>query len=48
MNSEYQNTLDREKLLRRLTEKIREEIREAFTEIHISDDDSLAESILSE
>ena len=47
MNSEYQNTLDREKLLRRLTEKIREEIREAFTEIHISDDDSLAESILS-
>ena len=47
MNSEYQNTLDREKLLRRLTEKIREEIREVFTEIHISDDDSLAESILS-
>ena len=46
MNSEYQNTLEKNTLIRRLMEKIKEEMRSQFPDIDIKVDDSLAESIL--
>ncbi len=46
MNSEYQNTLDKESLIRRLTMKIRQEMASFFPSVNISEDDSLAECIL--
>ena len=46
MNSEYQNTQNKEKLLQRLTGKVREEFAEIFPEISFDGDDTLAECIL--
>ena len=46
MNSEYQNTIDKEKLIRRLTGKIRIELKTEYPGVDFSDDDSLAECIL--
>ena len=46
MNSEYQNTQDKDNLLKRLMGKIREEFAEFFQELSFSDDDTLAECIL--
>ena len=46
MNSEYQNTLDKSCMIRRLMEKIKEEIRPVFPGVVIKEDDSLADSIL--
>ncbi|MBR1477529.1 MAG: hypothetical protein IJ608_06170 [Lachnospiraceae bacterium] len=43
MNSEYQNVLDKNKLLLRLIDKIKDEMREAFPEVKYRDDDSLRE-----
>ena len=43
MNSEYQNTQDKDNLLKRLMGKIREEFAEFFQELSFSDDDTLAE-----
>ena len=47
VNSEYQNTLNKENLFRRLTEKIKREMRQTFPDIVIDTEDSLAESILN-
>ena len=46
VNSEYQNTMRKEMMIRRLTEKIREEMQQAFPDIVFKDDDSLAEAML--
>lgn len=46
MNSEYQNVLDKELMIRRLMSKIKEEIRSEFPGVEIKEDDSLAECIL--
>ncbi|MBR2188355.1 MAG: AAA family ATPase [Eubacterium sp.] len=46
MNSEYQNTLNKDQLITRLTGKIKKEMIRAFPSSDIEDDDTLAESIL--
>ena len=46
MNSEYQNTLDKERVLIRLTREIRREMESQFPEIVFEEDDSLAQCIL--
>ncbi|MBR0397274.1 MAG: AAA family ATPase [Eubacterium sp.] len=46
MNSEYQNTKDKEKLIDRLTGKIKRELEKAFPDIAFEEDDTLAECIL--
>lgn len=46
MNSEYQNTNDKNILIKRLTEKIRLEMSVEYPNIEFGDDDSVAESIL--
>ena len=46
MNSEYQNTVDKNALLKRLAGKIKEEMRIQFPEDSLAEDDSLAECIL--
>ena len=46
MNSEYQNTRDKEQLLKRLTREIKKEMREQFPDVMLEEDDSLAQSIL--
>ena len=46
MNSEYQNTKEKDTLISRLTEKIKKEMRKQFPASEIESDDSLAESIL--
>ncbi len=46
LNSEYQNTINKEKLIRRLSEEIKDEIEEQFPDIKLKKDDSLAQSIL--
>ncbi|MBQ8665562.1 MAG: AAA family ATPase [Lachnospiraceae bacterium] len=46
MNSEYQNTNDKNNLIKRLTEKIRLEMSAEYPNIEFGDDDSVAESIL--
>ena len=46
MNSEYQNTMDKSSLIRRLTVKIREEMTQQFKNISFNTDDSVAECIL--
>ena len=46
MNSEYQNTNDKNILIKRLTEKIRLEMSAEYPNIEFGDDDSVAESIL--
>ena len=47
MNSEYQNTLDKDSLITRLMKKIQQEMTEAFPEIAFDEKNSLAESILN-
>ena len=46
LNSEYQNTEDTANLIKRLTEKVKREMRKEFAGIDLDDEDSLAESIL--
>ena len=46
MNSEYQNTLNKDRLIKILTDDVRDEMRKAFPDIGLSDDDSLARCIL--
>lgn len=47
MNSEYQNTIDREKLIKRLTGKIRKELGERYKDMAFSEEDSLADCIMN-
>ena len=47
MNSEYQNTADKENLIAILSKKIIKEIKDSFNNIAIEDNGSLAETILS-
>ena len=47
MNSEYQNTLDKTKLISRLTRKICREMTQAFPDVYFDEDDSLAECLLN-
>ncbi|MDO5134246.1 MAG: AAA family ATPase [Eubacteriales bacterium] len=46
MNSEYQNTRNKDRLLDRLTEEIKEEMSVQFPQVRFREDDSLAQSIL--
>ena len=46
MNSEYQNTLEKGRLLKRLTAKIVREMQAEFPEVEFEEGDSLAECIL--
>ena len=46
MNSEYQNTLNKDNLITELTSEIKEEFRETFPDIRFRDGDSLARCIL--
>ena len=46
MNSEYQNTLDKGKLMKRLNREIVREIAYTFPDVRLEEDDSLAQSIL--
>ena len=46
INSEYQNTRDKENLIEEFTEKIKKEMRVEFPQVDITDKDSLAESML--
>ena len=45
MNSEYQNTLDKNRLIIRITEKIREEMAAEFMAVSFTEDDSVADCI---
>lgn len=45
INSEYQNTLDKDKMIRRTTARIREEMISQFPDISLTEDDSLADCI---
>lgn len=47
MNSEYQNTLDKRRLMQRLTRKIRTEMIKEFSSVTFDEDDSVAECILN-
>jgi hypothetical protein len=47
LNSEYQNTINREKLIDRLTGKIRAEMSREYPALFFAEDDSLAECILN-
>ncbi|MBQ9030247.1 MAG: AAA family ATPase [Parasporobacterium sp.] len=47
MNSEYQNTLDKSKLIQKLTRKIRREMEAAFPSLIFDEEDSVAECILN-
>ena len=46
MNSEYQNTLNKSRMLLRLTREIKKEMKASFPEIAFEEDDSLAQCIL--
>ncbi len=46
LNSEYQNTRNKEQLISRLTLEIQEEMKKQFPGVAINEDDSLAQSIL--
>lgn len=46
MNSEYQNASDKDKLLKSLAKKIKEEFKQTFSSVRLTDEDSLGESIL--
>ena len=46
LNNEYQNTVDKDNLIRRISEKIKSELRVEYRDFSFSDDESLAESIL--
>ena len=47
LNSEYQNTRDRNNLIEVLSNKIIEELRREYTDVEISDDHTLAEALLT-
>ena len=46
MNSEYQNTLNKSRMLLRLTREIKKEMKASFPDIAFEEDDSLAQCIL--
>ena len=46
VNSEYQNTTDKDNLIKILSEDIKDEIKEQFPQVKLSESDSLAKSIL--
>lgn len=46
LNSEYQNIIDKEKLLQNLTNKIKAEFKQEFNQVKLDESDSLGESIL--
>lgn len=46
MNSEYQNTMDKSELIKRLAREVKAEMVKEFPSVGIPDDDSLAQSIL--
>ena len=46
MNSEYQNTLDKSRVIRRVNERVREEMAAAFVNVRMTEEDSLADCIL--
>lgn len=46
VNSEYQNTRDRENLIDILSEKIKKEMRKVFPAVELTEEDTLAEAIL--
>ena len=46
MNSEYQNTEDKENLIKIITEKVKAEMRIAFSEVDFTDSDTFGECIL--
>lgn len=46
LNSEYQNTRDKDHLIDILTEKIKEEMRSAFSDVSIREEYTLAEALL--
>lgn len=46
MNSEYQNTLNKERLILGITNEIRNEIKKEYPQVEITEDDSLAQCIL--
>ena len=46
MNNEYQNTVDKDNLIRILSEKIKSELSEAYNDFSFADSESLAECIL--
>ena len=47
MNSEYQNTRNKEKLVERLTDKIKKEMQQVFSTVAFNEEDTLGESILN-
>ena len=46
LNSEYQNTTDKDKLISRLTREVKRELQKTLPDVSLEDDDSLAQSIL--
>lgn len=46
MNNEYQNTVDKDNLIQRISEKIKSELRVEYKDFSFADDESLAECIL--
>ena len=46
MNSEYQNTKNKLSLIDRISEKIKDEMKTFFSDVDITDEDSVADSIL--
>ena len=47
MNSEYQNIRNKDRLVLRLTDKIKKEMEESFSEVEFEEEDTLAECILN-
>ena len=47
MNGFYQTVIDRKAIFRKITEKIKLEMKEQFPDVRLLDDDSLADSMLS-
>ena len=46
INSEYQNTSDREHLIDRINKKVKRELKREFPTVQISDEDTMADAIL--
>ena len=46
LNSEYQNTFDKDKLIFRLTDEIKTEMKKHFPDVSLKEEDSLAQCIL--
>ena len=47
INSEYQNVKDKNNLINIISEKVKEELKAAFSDVTIKEEDSLAEAILN-